>query len=342
MDILRSAAILLVLVSHGRSFLPAFEGVDQLSNGGYFGVELFFVLSGFLIGKILIKIFEKENYSNTDLFTFWKRRWFRTLPNYFLFLILNAFVFSYFFENTNFEFQYLFFFQNFFWPMPQLMGESWSLAIEEWFYIFIPLALLIIKIVNKKIRLQHLILLVIIFSSIRYVYVFTSSDTALQWDLNIRKIVMFRLDSLLFGVIMAYLSYNYAAFFFRIRKITLCAGLILLAFCVYVYSNLNLNTKLPMTVLFSLTSLGFACLLPFFEHVQLSKKSIVKVFTVTSKISYSLYLIHFSFAVPYISFYVYADSWIVNYSLYWIICFVLAAVVYMFYEKPLTDLRNTK
>jgi peptidoglycan/LPS O-acetylase OafA/YrhL len=55
LDLVRAVAILLVLTSHGRFLLPEFPGKILLANGGFFGVELFFVLSGFLIGTILIK-----------------------------------------------------------------------------------------------------------------------------------------------------------------------------------------------------------------------------------------------------------------------------------------------
>ena len=56
---------------------------------GFIGVEIFFVLSGFLIGGILLKqMFAGELDSASGLAVFWKRRWFRTLPIYYLFLIL--------------------------------------------------------------------------------------------------------------------------------------------------------------------------------------------------------------------------------------------------------------
>ena len=124
LDICRSLAILLVLASHGRVLLPDFEYKILLSNGGFFGVELFFVLSGFLIGKILLQLVDENRTRRSDVLQFWKRRWYRTFPNYFLFLMLNAFVFSALFNAPPFNALYLVFLQNFAWPMPSLMGES--------------------------------------------------------------------------------------------------------------------------------------------------------------------------------------------------------------------------
>lgn len=89
LDLMRSVAILLVLLSHTLMlfrFQYPMTGWGALS--GILGVELFFVLSGFLIGGILLRSFEKSC-RGYDLLHFWRQRWFRTLPNYYLFLIIN-------------------------------------------------------------------------------------------------------------------------------------------------------------------------------------------------------------------------------------------------------------
>lgn len=109
-----------------------------------FGVDLFFALSGFLIGGILFRCVPEDGvWSMAGMTNFWKRRWWRTLPNYFLFLLisigfhyprgeLNAgdhlpafFVFSQYLFQTNGDF----------------FGVSWSLCVEEWFYLLFPLVL---------------------------------------------------------------------------------------------------------------------------------------------------------------------------------------------------------
>ncbi len=93
LDILRSSAILLVLCSHGfdpflAEYFPKLRLLIFMD-----GVDLFFVLSGFLIGLILIKQFEKNvDYTFLPIFNFWKRRWRRKLPNYYFILFLILFV----------------------------------------------------------------------------------------------------------------------------------------------------------------------------------------------------------------------------------------------------------
>jgi peptidoglycan/LPS O-acetylase OafA/YrhL len=86
LDVYRAIAIIIVVMGHGilvnPQISPPFPVID--------GVELFFVLSGFLIGSILIRTLEKDNVFNfRSVLYFWKRRWFRTLPNYYLILFVN-------------------------------------------------------------------------------------------------------------------------------------------------------------------------------------------------------------------------------------------------------------
>jgi len=94
LDVVRAVAIFLVLVGHCGAFFAAWYGVAflwQLAVGGFYGVELFFVLSGLLIGRILIGILDAGPTWRAWR-VFMTRRWMRTLPVYFLWLAVLALV----------------------------------------------------------------------------------------------------------------------------------------------------------------------------------------------------------------------------------------------------------
>lgn len=154
LDILRASAIMFVVIEHG-----AFLLTPKLSklNGtifGYEGVSIFFVLSGFLIGGILIKTLEKREGGKNVLLNFWIRRWFRTIPLYFLvltiLLILNWIFREGFGFSKTFPLNFYTFTQNLFYWHPKFFPEAWSLSIEEWFYLLIPLVLLFFIFLKKK------------------------------------------------------------------------------------------------------------------------------------------------------------------------------------------------
>src|SRR5262249_34871824 len=86
---MRASAILFVLAFHASVFFPLTPFFKELlSCLGPMGVDLFFALSGFLIGGILFRTLTGKA-ENCSIGNFWMRRWLRTLPNYFLFLLIN-------------------------------------------------------------------------------------------------------------------------------------------------------------------------------------------------------------------------------------------------------------
>ena len=131
LDLIRAVAILTVVFAHGdiliRKFFPGAPFLWVID-----GVDLFFVLSGFLIGTILIRIFDGPKYTIGVILNFWKRRWFRTLPNYYLILFVNVIIVLVATGGFGeFSLDYVVFLQNFRKPHPYFFEVAWSLAIEE-------------------------------------------------------------------------------------------------------------------------------------------------------------------------------------------------------------------
>lgn len=173
LDILRAIAILAVVFGHSSLILHQ----DFFRFFILDGVSIFFVLSGYLIGGILIKLLVQNPMADFRLMAdFWKRRWYRTLSNYFLILIILNFL-SYFFSegfSTLSIWRYYLFLQNFGSPHPiDFFPEAWSLSIEEWFYLLMPsMTFIIIRLFNlppKKAILITAFVILIFSIGFRYV-----------------------------------------------------------------------------------------------------------------------------------------------------------------------------
>jgi peptidoglycan/LPS O-acetylase OafA/YrhL len=143
LDVVRAVAIILVINCHATSdFSPGSALGPVLSLGGI-GVQLFFVLSGWLLGQQLCK--EMVHTGTIQVRRFWYRRWLRTLPAYYAVLF-----FTYCWQivlkhNWDLDFSFLYFGQNYRATMPYF-GVSWSLCVEEHFYLLIaPLFLLLFR-----------------------------------------------------------------------------------------------------------------------------------------------------------------------------------------------------
>jgi len=94
LDVIRTIAILLVLLSHSTLLLFPENNHISLTAIRFFGtigVDLFFVLSGYLIGGLLLRQIRNGKTAFKNFMYFWIRRWFRTLPNYILILAFNPF-----------------------------------------------------------------------------------------------------------------------------------------------------------------------------------------------------------------------------------------------------------
>jgi peptidoglycan/LPS O-acetylase OafA/YrhL len=81
LDVFRAVAILFVLIGHSFENAKILPEIKVFGRLGIVGVELFFVLSGFLIGSIIMRLIDEKRFHTLgDISAFWKRRWLRTLP----------------------------------------------------------------------------------------------------------------------------------------------------------------------------------------------------------------------------------------------------------------------
>lgn len=346
LDLLRFFAIIFVLVNHGYSLLP--EQLKPYNN--YFfldGVLLFFVLSGFLIGGIFIRIYHKENFKR-NILNFWIRRWLRTLPAYYFILILICLSYLIFKElNWSSVFKNFLFIQNLSVYDGYLFMEGWSLAIEEWFYLILPLLTLLFFsfISDKKKAFSFVIFSIILVCPIlrffKYILMPIANDVTI-WDENFRSITPLRLDSIMFGVLGAFLRYYYPATFFHSKTIKLIIGITILITLRLVDLFGDFSTMFQTVFSFSINSLGVLLMLPFLFTMKIPKNKMLVIFiTFTSLISYSLYLVNSKLVKGLILSQVdLPKPFYIKYIAYWIITFVLATLLYKFIELPFMKFRD--
>jgi len=345
LDALRALAVSLVLAAHcGFLFLPL-TGLAPLEPWlmlGHLGVELFFVLSGYLIGGILI---DSVRGDGPRLARFWSRRWLRTLPNYYLFLVLACLIERWTAGAWPDAAPYAVFLQNFAWPQPVFFVESWSLAVEEWFYLLAPLAVLAaLPLARRGVSpLLMMLAAIIALTLLRLGYVFMSDPA---WDAAVRMVALVRMDAIAFGVLVVLLE-RHNVFSGAMPQRLALGGSVALAAAVALYLALYRDHSLfARTLLFSLISLAFASWLPAAARWrgEAVPRALAAAITKLAAWSYALYLCQLAVMRVltqglgwHASDYPEAIAQTVAFVAF-AVC--VAAFVYHFYERPILRLRD--
>ena len=352
LDILRCAAILFVVMGHGNNLLP--KGISKFSRYLILdGVSIFFVLSGFLIGGILIRILEKEKASFGTLVNFWSRRWFRTIPNYVLILstlLLLAVLFTKDFSVVD-KLKYFIFSQNLFYNHPDFFPEAWSLCVEEWFYLLIPIvifsALGFLKASRKSAILFTAISVLSVITLFRYGrYRSFPINDVIQWQLMYVKQVFTRLDSLMYGVIGAYIAHYHKELWLKYKNVLLVTGMAILVFTQCLLLSKSRQFGLYMCVFsFSINSLATLFLLPFLSDYKFGSGRVYRSVTYISLISYSMYLVNLSLVRVWMIDTIHFTTMTsyegrIKYIAFWFLTVALSALIYKYYEMPMTRLRD--
>lgn len=350
LDVLRAVAILFVLIAHSIEHSIISPEIRVIGHLGILGVSLFFALSGFLIGSIIMGLIdEKRFHSFGDISIFWKRRWLRTLPLYFVALL--AFIrFDYHGRHELFDYpSYFVFMQNFAYKMPDFFQLSWSLAIEEHFYLWFPVAFLLWEKITKRAHLA-LILTAVTFIIIAYAFrlshpLFSSWD---DYNFSIRMTVVPRMDAIMFGVLMAAMKHYWSDGFDWVRRGTPVTATLFVLLGAWLFANVPhlMESRILQINWFTIQAILCALLLPWFDGLH-SAAGRGGFFVVTSKLSYSLYLVHILVIVMvnrtlgYLGVFdqIYGNPFIL-YPIYFSLFYLVSWITYHQIEKPFLQLRD--
>ena len=293
LDLLRAVAIFLVLGNHMVPAPPQLNiYINKLTTfwfyGGWVGVDLFFVLSGFLVSGLLFR--EYMTHEKLNLKRFLIRRGLKIYPSFYV-LIATTVIFAPFFAKEiplRNLFAEIFFVQNFFgklWP------HTWSLAVEEHFYIGLAiLFFLFLKFQSQKKNP---------FRAIPYFFViFAVLCLTLRALMAIYKgtsigLTFFRIDALFFGVLISYFWNFYSLgenlFLRRNKNWLILLGILLLLPPFFFRSVIN-----PWFFVFGMTTnyIAGGLLLVGCLTTEFKNKGVARIIAGIGTYSYSIYLWH--------------------------------------------------
>jgi peptidoglycan/LPS O-acetylase OafA/YrhL len=284
LDLLRATAIAMVLVYHVILMSPV-ELADLMRRSAYgqYGVDLFFALSGWLIGTLYWK--ERSRTGGVALWHFWQRRWIRTIPPYLAALTL-AWLAAFGGRREPLDWGYLAFVQNYY-RHPPFFQVSWSLCIEEHFYLFLPL--LIAGAVRSR-RMVHVVfLLLIVMAPLGRLIITADGTVPLPGAGFARSATHLRMEGLLLGFWAAYLPHFEPAvwaFFTRRPRVLLGAAVVLIG--AYPMLSWLWQYRIGLTML----AVGWVALLMALVPRRPGALAASPVVHAVAVSSYSLYLIH--------------------------------------------------
>ena len=317
LDLLRGVAGYCVAITHYFYFVQKQLDFEYYS---FLFVEIFFILSGFVLSNQLIKVYKERK----NIKIFYLRRWFRTIPLYLVALIFYTAISNNF--NLDF-FKFLFFIQK---AIPNFVDSNyfmvaWSLSIEEFFYLIFPIYLILFN----NIKASRLALYFIILLSLLKILNHENFS-----DDFLRTGTFLRLDSISLGFLLGI----YFSKLINFNKIIIISILVLLA-AIINYKALFFNNTGIYTVYFIFISQILSMLLVLFfckSEFLINKDISKKICNMLATQTYSVYLFH----LIVMHFLIMTNNAFINNLFVYIgILFIISTYTYKYFEKPILLLR---
>ena len=351
LDGVRGVAVMLVFISHLHMILSPeltfrevtpWKFINRTFEAGFMGVDIFFVLSGFLITSLLMK---DRSTNQKNLFKrFYRRRALRLLPALYALLIADFFVSRW--ENFPGDIQWrttwhaVLFLNN--WNIVNNFGEAqndlghlWSLGIEEQFYLIWPLTIWLLA--KLKIPSKMMIPLILFASLVVMVHRTSLWNDGTSWIiLYIRTDT--RLDSLLIGAMFAYV-YRHFQVPSKILNSVATLSFLGLVYIKYVLDKSPFIFEMGWTIIALLA--GFI-ILSVAEGVFFIQKVFTwRPLTMIGKVSYGLYLWHMPIFVLF-GRHVTSGSRPLRLLIGIILASVVTSLSWYFVEKPFLNIKNRR
>lgn len=339
LDGVRAIAALLVLVFHFSQYAIFQSDLGKMFQKigflGQTGVSLFFVLSGFLITRILFEQINSPYYWKNFII----RRSLRIFPLYYFYLICEYFIAPYL-TNTpspdiSLQWYYWFYLQDFAttfrWPSAG-PKHFWSLAVEEHFYLAWPFIVLYYKV--KKL-IQPIIAILIISALVRFFLAYYQYQTYF--------FTFARMDEIALGALLAWMEKNQKLNFFQ-QKSFYAVSLLVGALSVILWGLFSSDGLLILQVIkYNLISVMYLLMIGKIITLQnqhwLSRTLSSPFFTYTGKISYGLYVYQATAVIWGLKQGYEKQPWLFLVFLT-VFCYLIATISYYLLEQPFSKLKN--
>lgn len=301
LDHLRALAITLVFLFHYRLFHHPLW-IDTIGSFGWTGVDLFFVLSGYLIATQVFRSVEQGNFS---LKVFFLKRFFRILPAYWFVLAVYVALPSFReWESLPPLWKLLSFTQNFGLDLRyhRTFSHAWSLCVEEQFYFLFPLCVLLLLRLKAGTKSAWLIAGLFIagfaFRLLSWnVFIEPAINTetfGVQWYKWIYYPTYNRLDGLLAGISIAGLAHYFQkikSIFEKYPNILLAIGFLLIS-AAYILCRDSMTFNASVFA-YPLIAIAFGCMVASgICQNSILNKCYSRFTSAVATLSYSIYLIH--------------------------------------------------
>jgi peptidoglycan/LPS O-acetylase OafA/YrhL len=312
LDGLRAASIAIVALSHTKDLLPPVvvnSGLFRyLIGGGLHGVQIFFVISGYLITTLCLREFDRTRH--ISLSRFYMRRMLRIFPPFYLYLGAVALLWAAGVRQEDFStFASAATYTIIYHPHPQgwLVQHAWSLSIEEQFYLLWPVVLLITLRRNLATRAAAILLILMPIARMAILSIFKAHSA----DHNRAIVNSSAIDMLMLGCLLALLASKseWRAWTARCINGWAAAAAALLGLLLVPYANAKLGSS-PFAIEseaigYSITALSIGVILEYLVTMPQSIAGRILNMGLVRHIgmvSYSIYLWQQLFTMPPMKF----------------------------------------
>jgi peptidoglycan/LPS O-acetylase OafA/YrhL len=341
LDLVRGAAAFCVAIPHyfvlNSTDWPTAEAVSVLS------VEVFFILSGFVLAPQILFCSRDGRLVNLSIFLV--RRWMRTILPFLVALAAISVLVDQLL--TADFFRYAFYVQNAYGQhnIRDYFPIAWSLSIEEWFYVTFPVLIFICAKAFRRVDMQFALIVVVAF-----IVGITALRTLLgdlqTWDAQVRRVTLFRIDSIGYGFLLYLLIQRLEARWSRTSAAYLCP---MLAALLIGLSILGLYlTKSAIApdgggsrYLFPFVAAAFAMsviALSYLSNSFFDKPYLGRVCIYLGRISYSVYLFHIMLILLLRPMLQHLPL-VVQLGIYVAVCAIFCSIFYQYFEKPILAAR---